>query len=66
MWWAFIYRAPRWGVIDVYAALLLELQFEPALHVNYQETVMPIKDGLPKQKDFPRELGGSGQLIPEV
>ena len=39
--------------------------FKAALHVNYQETVLPMKDGLPKQKDAPKELGGSGVLVPE-
>jgi hypothetical protein len=41
------------------------LKFVPALHVNYAETVLPMKDGLPKMKDFPAELGGSGQSVPE-
>jgi hypothetical protein len=26
---------------------------------------MPMKDGLPKLKDFPAELGGSGEAIAE-
>lgn len=56
---------PQWGVTDVYAPVLRGLAFEPALHVNYQETVLPMKDGLPKQKDMPAELGGSGELLPE-
>ena len=56
---------PLWGVTDVYAAILADLPFKPAVHVNYAETVLPMKDGLPKQKDFPAELGGSGQLLPE-
>jgi hypothetical protein len=37
--------------------------FKPTLHVNYQETVLPMKDGLPKQKDVPKEMGGSGVLL---
>jgi len=49
----------------VYAAILPELPFEPALHVNYAERVLPIKDGLPKQKDLPKEMGGSGTIIAE-
>ena len=56
---------PIWGLIDVYAAVLPQLPFKPALHVNYQETVLPMHDGLPKEKDFPKELGGSGELVPE-
>jgi hypothetical protein len=35
------------------------------LHVNYGETVLPVRDGLPKQKDFPKEMGGTGTLLPE-
>ncbi len=35
----------------------------PGVHVNYAETVLPMKDGLPKLKDFPAELGGSGVVL---
>ena len=56
---------PGFGLIDVYAATLPTLAFKPALHVNYAETVLPMKDGLPKMKDFPAELGGSGETLPE-
>jgi hypothetical protein len=35
------------------------------VHVNYAETVLPIRDGLPKLKDFPAEFGGSGESVPE-
>ena len=56
---------PQWGLVDVYAATLPTLAFKPALHVNYAETVLPMKDGLPKLKDFPKELGGSGEAVPE-
>jgi hypothetical protein len=53
------------GLVDVYAALIPTMPFKPALHVNYQETVLPIRDGLPKLKDFPAELGGSGATLAE-
>jgi hypothetical protein len=56
---------PPFGLIDVYAAIIPSVAFKPGVHVNYQETVLPMKDGLPKQKDFPKELGGSGQLLAE-
>jgi hypothetical protein len=56
---------PGFGLIDVYAATIPSLPFKPALHVNYAETVLPMQDGLPKLKDFPRELGGSGDAMPE-
>jgi len=33
--------------------------------VNYGETVHRMRDALPKQRDMPQEMGGSGALIPE-
>jgi hypothetical protein len=56
---------PGWGLIDVYAAALADFPFEPVLHVNYGETVLHLHDGLPKQNDYPREMGGSGTALPE-
>lgn len=56
---------PDMGLIDVYAAVLPELQYQPELHVHYQESVLSIKDGLPKMKDMPAELGGSGETLAE-
>jgi hypothetical protein len=56
---------PGWGLTDVYAAAIPEFRFKAGVHVNYQETVLPIKDGLPKLKDVPKEMGGSGVAIPE-
>jgi hypothetical protein len=56
---------PHWGLIDVYSAVIAEFPFEPQLHVNYAETVLRLRDGLPKQKDVPREMGGSGTLLAE-
>jgi hypothetical protein len=56
---------PVWGLTDVYAATIPGMPFKAALHVNYQETVLPMRDGLPKQRDFPTELGGTGQLLRE-
>ena len=53
------------GLIDVYAATIPSVEFRPALQVNYAETVLPMKDGLPKLRDFPAELGGSGVVDPE-
>jgi hypothetical protein len=55
----------RLGLVDVYAAMLPTLQFSAGLHVNYAEAVLPMRDGLPKFKDFPAEFGGSGQQIAE-
>ena len=58
-------RHPTIGFVDVYAATIPTLAFTPGVHVNYAETVLPMRDGLPKLKDFPAELGGSGQAMPE-
>jgi len=54
-----------WGLIDVYAANIPSLPFLPAVHVNYQEAKLRVGDGLPKMKDLPREMGGSGDPLPE-
>lgn len=56
---------PTFGLVDVFAATIPTLKFEPGVHVNYAETVLPIRDGLPKMKDFPADLGGSGELMAE-
>lgn len=56
---------PPFGLIDVYAATVPSVAFKPAVHVNYAETVLRMKDGLPKLKDFPKELGGSGESVAE-
>ena len=56
---------PGWQLIDVYAALIPGFAFRPAVHVNYQETKLRVKDGLPKLKDLPKEMGGSGVSLPE-
>ena len=56
---------PTFGLTDVYAATIPTLSFAPAVHVNYAETVLPMQDGLPKLRDFPAELGGSGEMVPE-
>jgi hypothetical protein len=56
---------PPLGLIDVYAATLPTLDFVPGVHVNYAQTVLRMKDGLPKLKDFPAEFGGSGEVIAE-
>jgi hypothetical protein len=56
---------PTIGLVDVFAATIPTLAFSPGVHVNYVETVLPMRDGLPKLKDFPAEFGGSGAAIAE-
>ena len=54
---------PSLGLIDVHAATIPDLDFQPAVHLHYQETVLPMKDGLPKYRDFPADVGGSGETM---
>jgi hypothetical protein len=56
---------PHWELTDVYAALIPDFPFEAGVHVNYQEAVLRVRDGIPKQKDLPKEMGGSGEVVPE-
>ena len=56
---------PPFGLVDVFAATLPTLEFKPGVHVNYADTVLRMRDGLPKLKDFPAELGGSGEAVAE-
>jgi len=56
---------PGLGLTDVYAGVIPGLQFKPGVHVHYQETVLHIKDGVTKLKDFPKEFGGSGLSVSE-
>ena len=56
---------PPLGMVDVFAATLPTLNFKAGVHINYAETVLPMRDGLPKLKDFPKEFGGSGLAVPE-
>jgi hypothetical protein len=56
---------PPLGLVDVFAATIPELVFKPGVHVNYAETVLPMRDGLPKLRDFPVEFGGSGEMVAE-
>jgi hypothetical protein len=56
---------PPLALVDVYAAMLPKLKFEPGVHVHYAETVLRIHDGQPKMKDMPKEMGGSGVTLPE-
>ena len=58
-------RHPPLHMVDVFAATIPDLPFAPVVHVNYAETVLPMRDGLPKLRDFAAEFGGSGEVVPE-
>jgi hypothetical protein len=56
---------PGMNLTDVYAAIIPDLPYQPGVHVPYQESVLRITDGLPKLRDVPKELGGSGESVAE-
>jgi hypothetical protein len=56
---------PGMKLTDVYAAIIPDLPYQPGVHVHYQESVLRITDGLPKLRDVPKELGGSGESVAE-
>ncbi|MEQ8659900.1 MAG: GFA family protein [Gammaproteobacteria bacterium] len=56
---------PGMGLTDVYAPVIPDLPFKPMMHVFYGEKMVSVKDGLPKLKDVPAEMGGSGETLPE-
>ena len=55
---------PTLGLADIRVPLR-GMTFKPTVHLNYEEKVLPIRDGLPKLRDFPKEIGGSGETMPE-
>jgi predicted GNAT family acetyltransferase len=54
---------PRMRLIDVYANLLQGYTHEPTLHANYASKMVSVRDGLPKYRDLPADLGGSGETL---
>lgn len=54
---------PGMGLVDVYAGVIPSFDFKPAVHVNFAETRMPVRDGLPRFKDLPADMGGSGEVL---
>jgi hypothetical protein len=58
-------KHPGWELTDVYAAVIPDFPYRPGVHVNYQETELRVRDGLPKLKDLPKEMGGSGAAVTE-
>jgi hypothetical protein len=42
------------------------MPIQAGVHLNYEETVLPMKGGLPKLTDFPVEIGGSRETMPEI
>ena len=65
LWRPSLCGASGHGLTDVHAAVIPDFPYQPRVHVNYLETKLRIKDGLPKAKDVPTEMGGSGVMIAE-
>ena len=47
---------PTIGLVDVYAATLPTLRFSAGVHINYAETVLPMRDGLPQAEGFSQRV----------
>jgi hypothetical protein len=62
-----IVEHPTLGLTDVRIGALRNFPFKPKVNLNYAETVLPMKDGLPKLKDFPAS-GNAAEvaLLPTV
>jgi hypothetical protein len=52
------------GLIDVRIGALRNFPFKSKVHLNYSGTILPMRDALPKLKDFPAEIDGSGETLP--
>ncbi len=57
---------PGMGLTDVYAAVIPDFPYHAGVHVHYQERKLRISDGVPKMKDLPNEMGGSGASVAEL
>ena len=60
-----LFTHPALGLTHIYPASFPTLTFEPTVHLNYAETVLPMNDRLPKLRDFPAAAGGSGETLSE-
>lgn len=52
---------PTVGLVDVFAATIPARVFSPGVHINREETVLPIRDGLPMTKNFSRRVRRVGR-----
>jgi hypothetical protein len=53
------------GLFDIFAGLVRDLNFTQTLHINYENAIVPTKDGLPKLEDRLEDFGGSGEMMAE-
>ena len=45
--------------------MIPDFPYRPACTCTTRKRRLPMKDGLPKMKDLPKEMGGSGQVLAE-
>ncbi|MBZ4419501.1 GFA family protein [Myxococcus sp. RHSTA-1-4] len=55
---------PGLGVRSVTATLLPEGMFQPTFHMQCQHALLPVRDGLPHYKGYPKMFGGSDDVMP--
>jgi hypothetical protein len=60
---AVLIEHPTLGMTDIHSSTIPDFDFRPAVHLNYQGARLRVRDGLPKLKDFPAEIGGSGETM---
>ena len=53
------------GLIDLYHAITPSLKFEPKMHINACESIIDLKDELPRFSEMPKEMGGTGKMVGE-
>ena len=51
------------NMVMVPAGLSKDRKFQPSMHIMYGMRIYDCNDGLPKYKDFPKDMGGSDEMI---
>jgi hypothetical protein len=48
---------------DICIGILQGFEFKPSIHVNFQDRVVSMPDGLPKFLELPKSIGGTAEKI---
>jgi hypothetical protein len=56
---------PVLNFYDICVGILQDFEFKPSIHLNYQDRVVSMPDGLPKFRDLPKSVGGTGEMMEE-
>ena len=54
---------PKRRLYDIFGGVLADFDFQPTMHINNGERVLSMQDDLPKFREMPERLGGSGDLV---